>query len=74
MKILLIYLVIINIVCFITMGIDKSRAGKGRRRISEKSLFLLSAVGGAAGTWIGMKRWRHKTFFFTVFLFSRRVI
>lgn len=43
------------------MGLDKQYAKQKQRRIPEKRLFTLSAVGGALGGWIGMKVWRHKT-------------
>lgn len=47
---------------FLLMGWDKRRAKqRGKRRVPEKQLFLLAAVGGAIGVWAGMKTWRHKT-------------
>ncbi len=61
--IVFIYMAAINAIAFAAMGIDKRRArasGK-RRRIPEQRLFLISAIGGAAGTLLGMKVWRHKT-------------
>ncbi|WP_200930800.1 DUF1294 domain-containing protein [Bacillus sp. FJAT-28004] len=57
----IIYLLFINIYTFALMGFDKKSAKKQRRRIPEKRLFLLSAIGGAGGTWLAMKKWRHKT-------------
>ncbi len=56
-----IYLVFINIVGFAAMGIDKRRAKEHAWRIPEKSLFLISALGGSIGTWAGMYTFRHKT-------------
>ncbi|MFC4775260.1 DUF1294 domain-containing protein [Paenibacillus sp. GCM10023252] len=62
LAVLLIYLAIINLIAFCAMGVDKGRAKKrGRRRLSERSLFLLCALGGALGAWIGMRVWHHKT-------------
>ncbi|MDQ8735271.1 DUF1294 domain-containing protein [Paenibacillus sp. LHD-38] len=58
---LIIYLLIMNIYTFSLMGFDKKSAKKQRRRVPEKRLFLLSAIGGAGGTWLAMKAWRHKT-------------
>lgn len=58
---LIIYLVLINGYTFLLMGYDKQRAKRNRRRVPEKRLFLLSALGGAGGTGLGMKTWRHKT-------------
>jgi uncharacterized membrane protein YsdA (DUF1294 family) len=61
--IVIIYLLIVNLCSFALMGIDKQRAKAARRqrRIPEQRLFLLSAIGGAAGTMLGMRTWRHKT-------------
>ncbi|HTG69162.1 MAG TPA: DUF1294 domain-containing protein [Candidatus Udaeobacter sp.] len=59
--VLIIYLLVINSYTFALMGLDKMRAKKKRRRVPEKHLFLLSAIGGAGGTWLAMKTWRHKT-------------
>lgn len=43
------------------MGIDKSKAERHAWRISEKTLFLVSLLGGSTGTWAGMYIFRHKT-------------
>lgn len=59
--ILFLYLIIMNIVGFAVMGIDKKRAVRGAWRISEASLFLTALVGGSLGCILGMKRFRHKT-------------
>jgi uncharacterized membrane protein YsdA (DUF1294 family) len=61
MRYLLIYLMIINIIAFAAMGIDKLKAAKGRWRIPEKALFLLAAAGGSIGSIAGMFTFRHKT-------------
>ncbi|MDD6038537.1 MAG: DUF1294 domain-containing protein [bacterium] len=55
------YLLFMNIIGFFLMGIDKKKARNGAWRISEKSLFLASIMGGSIGTWIGMYVFRHKT-------------
>ncbi len=60
-KYLLIYLLIINIISFVTAGLDKLLAIKKLRRISEKNLFLLSFLGGAAFMLLSMFLFRHKT-------------
>ncbi len=60
-KILIIYLLIINIIGFSVMGIDKKRAIRGAWRISEASLFLTALLGGALGCTLGMQQFRHKT-------------
>ena len=55
------YLMVANIVGFALMGIDKKRAKRGAWRIPEKTLFLVSALGGSIGTWVGMYFFHHKT-------------
>ena len=55
------YLVIVNIVGFAMMGIDKKRAIRGAWRISEASLFIAALIGGSIGSILGMKTFRHKT-------------
>ena len=58
---ILIYLVVMNIIGFTIMGIDKSRAKRGAWRIPEKTLFLIAILGGSIGSILGMKQFRHKT-------------
>ena len=55
-----IYLLCINIISFITFGIDKRRAKNKKWRMSENSLLLISFIGGAAGALIGMVIFSHK--------------
>ena len=57
----IIYLAVMNIVGFAAMGIDKQKAKKQVWRIPEKTLFLLSILGGSLGSWAGMYAFRHKT-------------
>lgn len=59
-NILIHYLIIINIITFIVFGMDKFLAKKNKRRISEKTLFLLSFIGGSFLEFIGMFIFRHK--------------
>lgn len=58
---MIIYLIIINIIAFFTMGEDKRRARVHRWRIQEKVLFILALAGGAAGSILGMLAFHHKT-------------
>ncbi|OOC58854.1 DUF1294 domain-containing protein [Paenibacillus ihbetae] len=58
---LIVWFIFINAVAYLVMSEDKRRARLGRDRISERTLFLLAAVGGALGAWIAMYRKRHKT-------------
>lgn len=62
MLILLALLVIaMNIAAFVLMGEDKRRARAGEWRISEKILFLVTALFGGLGGTLGMLVFRHKT-------------
>ena len=58
---LIIYFVIINIVGFAIMGIDKRKAIKRAFRIPEATLFIVALIGGSAGSILGMQVFRHKT-------------
>lgn len=64
--ILAIWLVLINVVTFLVFGADKLQAKRKEkkdtvRRIPEKNLLLLAAVGGSVGALLGMKVFHHKT-------------
>ena len=58
---LIIYFVIINIVGFALMGIDKRKAIKRTFRIPEATLFIVALIGGSIGSILGMQVFRHKT-------------
>lgn len=55
------FLMIWNLVVFLVYGLDKGKARKGSRRISEKTLLLMTYVGGGLGAWAGGTHFRHKT-------------
>ena len=61
LKNILTYLLIINIIGFFAMGIDKKKAEKMKWRIPEKTFFLITLFGGGIGTIAGMYTFRHKT-------------
>jgi len=61
MSILYVYLLILNLIGFLLMGLDKYRARKKRWRIPEARFFLIAAIGGSLGIWMGMSVFRHKT-------------
>lgn len=71
---LIYYLLIINIIEFILMGLDKLFAIKNKNRIPEITLLFLSFLGGSLGSILGMILFRHKTkkwkfkILFTLFL------
>lgn len=60
-RIVLIYLIIINLTGLFLMGLDKYKARKHLWRIPEKTLFLTALLGGSIGTLTGMHLFRHKT-------------
>lgn len=56
-----IWLICANLAGLLAMGSDKRKAIDGKRRIPEKTLFLLALFGGSIGVWAGMYLFRHKT-------------
>ena len=62
MKTLLItYIIVINLIGFFLMGIDKFRAKRQKWRIRERTLFLVALFFGSIGVLVGMYVFRHKT-------------
>lgn len=57
----ILYIVLINIVGFGMMALDKFKAQKGYWRTPEKSIFTVTLLGGGFGTIAGMYAFRHKT-------------
>ena len=55
------YFIIMNLIGFALMGIDKYRAKKRSFRIPEATLFIVAIIGGSIGSIIGMYAFRHKT-------------
>lgn len=60
-KNIIIYIIVINIITFLTIWYDKHEAKINQWRISEKTLFLLVLLGGGIGGIAGMYTFRHKT-------------
>lgn len=56
-----IYLIIINLVGFLSMLIDKKKAERGSWRIKESTLLIIAVLGGSIGSIAGMYTFRHKT-------------
>ena len=61
LQLLLVYLLLVNFIAFVLMGLDKRRAKRDKWRISEKALFLPAVLGGSVGAIAGMHVFRHKT-------------
>ena len=64
--ILWLWLLVINVLALLAYGLDKLLAklkvhAPQTRRIPEKTLLLLAALGGGIGAWLGMELFRHKT-------------
>ena len=55
------YLIFINILAFLLMGLDKQKARRRKWRIPERTLFLSALLGGSLGAIFGMQLFRHKT-------------
>lgn len=49
LKNIIIYLIVINFISFLSMGIDKYKAKKGKWRTQEKTLIMLVVLGGGIG-------------------------
>ena len=60
-KILFGYILVMSIVAFCVCGADKFAAQRQKSRVPEQVLFLLSALGGSVGMYLGMFTFRHKT-------------
>lgn len=58
---IVIYIICINVIGFLIMWLDKYKARKGKWRIPEKTLFIITAIGGGIGTTSAMYILRHKT-------------
>lgn len=60
-KIMLCYLVGINLIAFVVYGVDKWKAKHKKWRVPEHTLLLLAFVGGCVGAAVGMGLFHHKT-------------
>lgn len=60
-RILSVYLLLINVVTFFIYGMDKQKAKRGAWRISETTLLGLAVIGGSVGAYLGMRVFHHKT-------------
>lgn len=60
-KLILAWLLLVNAVGFLLMGVDKRRAVRGAWRIPERILFMTALLGGSLGSILGMQTFHHKT-------------
>lgn len=56
-----IYLAAITLITFLAFAIDKSKSKSKSRRIPERTLLIMSALGGSLGALLAMHFVRHKT-------------
>ena len=61
MRYIIIYLISVNFITAVITVYDKIAAKRSKRRISEKTLFLLALAGGSAAEYTAMRIIRHKT-------------
>ena len=55
------YFILMNLIGFAMMGIDKHKAVKKLWRIPEYTFFVIALIGGSIGTIAGMRLFHHKT-------------
>ncbi|MEM1548001.1 MAG: DUF1294 domain-containing protein [Thermoproteota archaeon] len=55
------YFLLVNIVGFILMSVDKASAIRSKSRIPEELFFKISLIGGPFGVFLGMLIFHHKT-------------
>ena len=61
LKLIVIYLVLVNAIAFLLMLADKLKARKGAWRVPEATIMGIAAIGGSIGAICGMNLFRHKT-------------
>lgn len=51
----------VNALALGAIALDKALARRGRRRVPERTLLVLAALGGTPGAYAGRRWFRHKT-------------
>ncbi len=60
-KIIIGYVIVINVITLMMYSIDKWKAQHSKWRIPEATLLIMAAVGGSIGAWTSIKLFHHKT-------------
>lgn len=60
-KLIAVWLILINLISVFVCAFDKRRAKRGGRRVRERTLWLLTFLGGGIGMYLTMRALRHKT-------------
>ena len=60
-RIILYYLLAVNVLTFILYGVDKHKARHNKWRITEATLLLFAVLGGSPAALLAMKTFHHKT-------------
>ncbi len=60
MKLIIDYLIIINILVFLTYAVDKRRAKTNKFRIHENKIYTLIFLGGSIGSLLAINVFNHK--------------
>lgn len=55
------WVILLSLIAFVLMGVDKERARRRAWRVPERTFFLLALLGGCPGAIAGMWLFRHKT-------------
>ncbi len=58
---LIVYFLVMTIIGYVSMGMDKAKAKKHAWRIPEATLFSIAILGGSVGSILGMYHFHHKT-------------
>lgn len=61
MEFCIVYIAAVSIAAIAVTAADKRCAKSKKRRVPERTLFFIAAIGGAAAMYITMKLIRHKT-------------
>ncbi|MGI6485408.1 MAG: DUF1294 domain-containing protein [Tepidanaerobacteraceae bacterium] len=60
-KIVIVIILLLNLVGFLLIGLDKYKSKRNKWRIKEITFFIFAALGGSVGVLAGMYFFRHKT-------------